>query len=218
MSDWPGHRYDVRIEPSEASTSVRLCVFSGSSAGARPVYTQQAGALGRQLSQRGIGLVYGGSSNGLMGVVARAVIAGGGDVIGVIPRHLVDRGARGCSLGDLRVVGSMHERKALMADLADEFIAMPGGFGTLAELFEIITWAQLGLHTKPIGLLNVAGYFDRFTELVEHAVAEGFVKQAHRGLLMIRDDPALLLDALLGEAQNPPLPRPDVGRQAPILR
>jgi uncharacterized protein (TIGR00730 family) len=182
------------------------------------VYTQQARALGRQLAQRGIGLVHGGSSRGLMGAVARAVLAGGGDVIGVIPQHLIDRGAGGNPLGELRVVGSMHERKALMADLADAFIAMPGGFGTLDELFEIVTWAQLGLHTKPIGLLNVAGYFDRFTELVEHAVAEGFVEPAHRGLLTTCDDPALLLDRLLSESQNPPPPRQDVRRQAPILR
>ena len=153
-----------------------------------------------------------------MGVVARAVIAGGGDVIGVIPQHLVDRGGTGTPLGELRVVGSMHERKALMADLADAFIAMPGGFGTLDELFEIVTWAQLGLHTKPIGLLNVAGYFDRFNALVEHAVAEGFVAPAHRELLMTRDEPALLLDGLLSQSTAPPSPRPGAPRQAPLLR
>jgi uncharacterized protein (TIGR00730 family) len=197
---------------------IRVCVFSGSSAGARPVYTQQARNLGQQLSQRGIGLVYGGSSRGLMGVVARAVLAGGGEVIGVIPQHLLDRGSGGSPLGEQRVVGSMHERKALMADLADAFIAMPGGFGTLDELFEIVTWAQLGLHSKPIGLLNVAGYFDRLDELVQHAVAEGFVEPAQRGLLMMHDEPARLLDALLSRSAQPQPPRPEAQRQAPILR
>jgi len=154
-----------------------------------------------------------------MGAVARAVIAGGGEVIGVIPQHLLDRGGAGASpLGEQRVVGSMHERKALMADLADAFVAMPGGFGTLDELFEIVTWAQLGLHSKPIGLLNVAGYFDRLIELVEHAVTEGFVASAQRGLLLTRDEPAVLLDGLLAQLPDPTTPRPDERRQAPILR
>src|SRR5450631_733872 len=143
--------------------SLRVCVFSGSNPGARVVYTQQARLLGQQLARRNIGLVYGGSGRGLMGVVARAVLAGGGDVIGVIPAHLLDREGSSRALGEQRVVGSMHERKALMADLANAFIAIPGGFGTLDELFEIVTWAQLGLHAKPIGLLNVAGYFDTLT-------------------------------------------------------
>jgi uncharacterized protein (TIGR00730 family) len=135
-----------------------------------------------------------------MGVLARAVVQDGGDVIGVVPTHLLDQEAVGEPIGELRVVGSMHERKALMADLADAFIAMPGGFGTLDELFEIITWAQLGLHTKPIGLLNVAGYFDTLTALVEHATLEGFVPPKSRGLLLRQDEPALLLDALLNDA------------------
>jgi uncharacterized protein (TIGR00730 family) len=174
-----------------------VCVFSGSHRGVRTAYTQQARLLGRDLARRGIGLVYGGSTRGLMGDVARAVIENGGDVIGVVPTHLLDQEAVGEPIGELRVVGSMHERKALMAGLADAFIAMPGGFGTLDELFEIITWSQLGLHTKPIGLLNVAGYFDMLIALVEHATVEGFVPSRSRGLLLTRDDPTLLLDALL---------------------
>lgn len=197
---------------------MRVCVFSGSNPGVRPAYTQQARVLGRLLCRRGIGLVYGGSGRGLMGVLARTVVAGGGDVVGVTPAHLHEREAVGGPPGDVRVVGSMHERKALMADLADAFIAMPGGFGTLDELFEIVTWAQLGLHTKPIGLLNVAGYFDRLTELIEHAVAEGFVEPGQRTLLMTHAEPALLLDSLLGQLTAPEPRRPPAPRQTTLIR
>jgi uncharacterized protein (TIGR00730 family) len=155
------------IQPPTAPTSFRVCVFCGSSSGTRAIYARRARALGRGLCQRGVGLVYGGSNRGLMGVVADTVSAGGGEVIGVIPEHLLEGVVANSTLGELRVVSSMHQRKALMADLADAFIAMPGGFGTLDELFEIITWAQLGLHAKPIGLLNVG------QPLVRDPVGEG---------------------------------------------
>lgn len=178
------------------------------------MYTQQARVLGQLLCQRGVGLVYGGSTQGLMGVIARTVIAGAGDVIGVIPEHLRERGAIGGALGELRVVGSMHERKALMADLADGFIAMPGGFGTLDELFEILTWAQLGLHAKPIGLLNVAGYFDRLNDLVEHAAAEGFIEPGSRDLLITHAEPERLLDSLVSRVDS----RQPWRSQAKLLR
>jgi uncharacterized protein (TIGR00730 family) len=178
----------------------RVCVFCGSSPGARAEYGQQAWQLGRLLAQRDVGLVYGGSTRGLMGIVARAVMAAGGDVIGVMPEHLIEREGASRPVGELRVVHSMHERKALMADLSDAFIALPGGFGTLDELFEIVTWAQLGLHAKPIGLLNVAGYFDPLTALVDHAVVEGFVDADRRALLTTGTEPAALLDGLLSLA------------------
>src|ERR1043165_174167 len=139
----------------------RVCVFCGSSPGARPEYRQAAEAMGRLLASRRIGLVYGGGNVGLMGLLADAALSAGGEVIGVIPRHLDAREVAHRGLPDLRVVASMHERKALMADLSDAFIALPGGLGTLEEMFEILTWAQLGLHRKPCGLLNVLGYFDR---------------------------------------------------------
>src|SRR6266404_9183331 len=147
----------------------RVCVFSGSSFGARPMCADAAATLARELARRGIGLVYGGGSVGLMGVVADAVLEAGGEVIGVIPRALATKEIAHQGLADLRVVPSMHERKALMTELADGFIALPGGFGTFDELFEAITWAQLGLHNKPVGLLDVADYFAPLRALVVHA-------------------------------------------------
>lgn len=148
------------------------------------------------LAQRGHGLVYGGGSVGLMGVVADAVLIGGGEVIGVIPEALATKELAHPNITIMHVVPSMHARKARMAELSDAFIAMPGGFGTFEELFEVITWAQLGIHRKPIGLLNVAGYFDPLMELVEHAIAEGFIKPEHRQLIVVCDQPATLLDNL----------------------
>ena len=171
----------------------RVCVFCGSSAGARPVYAEAARAMGRLLAERGIGLVYGGGNVGLMGEVADAVLAGGGEVVGVIPRSLVEREVGHGGLSELRVVGTMHERKAMMADLADGFVALPGGFGTLDELCEILTWSQLGIHAKPCGILNVDGYFDALLALFDHAVAEAFVRPAHRALVLQATDPAALL-------------------------
>jgi uncharacterized protein (TIGR00730 family) len=174
----------------------RLCVFCGSSPGARPEYRAAAAELGRALASRGIGVVYGGASVGLMGVLADAALAAGGEVIGVIPRALLAREVGHSSLPDLRIVGSMHERKALMAELADGFVALPGGIGTLEELFEVWTWAQLGEHEKPCALLDVAGYYRPLLSFVDHQVAEGFVRPEHRRMLVVASDPVGLLDAL----------------------
>lgn len=174
----------------------RLCVFCGSSSGLQPAYHSAAQSLGRALTDRRIGLVYGGAHVGLMGAVADAVLSGGGEVIGVIPRALVEREIAHRGLTELRVVDSMHERKALMADLANGFVALPGGAGTLEELFEVWTWAQLGLHRKPCGLLNVNGYFDALGEFLDHATSEGFLRAEHRAMLMMETDPAVLLDRL----------------------
>jgi uncharacterized protein (TIGR00730 family) len=177
----------------------RICVFSGSSVGARAAYADAAQNLGRALVRRGLGLVYGGGSIGLMGIVADTVLAAGGDVIGVIPRALATREIAHHGLPDLRVVGSMHERKALMAELADAFVALPGGFGTFEELLEMVTWTQLGLQRKPLGAVNVDGYFDPLRALVERAIAERFVRPSHRALLVFADDPDTLLDRLAAE-------------------
>jgi uncharacterized protein (TIGR00730 family) len=174
----------------------RICVFAGSSAGIRPEYLAAAADLGRVLAERGIGLVYGGARVGLMGAVADAVLAGAGSVTGVIPRALVEKEVAHSGLTDLRVVTSMHERKALMADLSDGFIALPGGWGTLDEFFEILTWAQLGIHRKPCGLVNVLGYFERLLSFLDHSVEQGFVRREYDSLIAVSDDPATLLDAM----------------------
>ena len=179
---------------------MRVCVFCGSSAGGRPVFAKQARAFGQILAARGVGLVYGGGHVGLMGILADAVLADGGEVQGVIPRALEDRELAHQRLTALHVVETMHQRKALMADLADGFAALPGAFGTGDELFEILTWAQLGLHGKPIGLLNVAGFFDPLLAWLDRAVDEAFLKPPHRDLLLVADDPGRLLEMLL----NPP--------------
>ncbi len=175
----------------------RLCVFCGSSAGGRPEYTEAARQFGGFMAQHGLGLVYGGGHVGLMGVLADAVLQGGGEVIGVIPQALVDRELAHAGLSELRVVGSMHQRKALMADLADGFAALPGGYGTGDELFEILTWAQLGLHTRPIGLLNTAGYFDALLAWLDRMVAEQFLRPEHRRLLLTAENSEALLNLLL---------------------
>lgn len=175
----------------------RVCVYCGSSPGDRPLYAEVARALGRRLAERGLGLVYGGGHVGLMGIIADAALAAGGEVVGVIPQRLVDAEVAHHGLSRLEVVTSMHERKARMAELADAFIALPGGFGTLDELFEILTWAQLGLHGKPCGLLDVEGYFTALVAWADQAVAAGFVRPRHRELLMTDDDCDRLLDRLL---------------------
>ncbi len=172
----------------------RICVFCGSSPGARPEYVEVTRQLGHILAARHLGLVFGGSRVGLMGVLAAATLAAGGEVTGVIPRGLVAKEVGMVELPDLRVVGTMHERKALMAELSDGFIALPGGLGTLEEFFEVLTWAQLGLHTRPCGLLNVAGYFDHLVSFLDHVAAERFVQPEHRAMVLIDDDPAALLD------------------------
>jgi uncharacterized protein (TIGR00730 family) len=162
----------------------RICVFCGSSAGFTGTYRAAAMELGRFLTEQGLGLVYGGGRIGLMGVVADAVLAHGGQVIGVIPQPMVAREIWHSGLTELRIVPSMHARKSLMAELADAFIALPGGFGTFEEFCEMITWSQLGIHRKPCGLLNVAGYYDPLLELFDHAVAEGFLKRENRELVL----------------------------------
>ena len=172
----------------------RICVFTGSSAGRRASYESAAVALGQSLVRRGFELVYGGARVGLMGAVADSVLASGGHVTGVIPQALVDREVAHTGLSDLRVVSSMHERKALMADLSDGFVALPGGWGTLEELFEVLTWAQLGLHRKPCGLLNVDGYFDPLLTFLQHAVTEGFVKAEFERMLPVEASADTLLD------------------------
>src|SRR5213082_3858021 len=180
----------------------RICVFSGSNTGKRQEYQQAARDLGQELVARGLGLVYGGASVGLMGVIADTVLADGGEVIGVIPRALFRREVAHEHLTTLHEVGSMHERKALMADLSDGFIALPGGFGTFDELFEITTWAQLGLHSKPVGVLNVADYFAPLLALIAHATKEGFIPPGPTHFLLQEKDPAMLLNRF--EAYTPP--------------
>ncbi|HEY6937198.1 MAG TPA: TIGR00730 family Rossman fold protein [Terriglobales bacterium] len=171
----------------------RICVFCGSSDGARPEYLDAATELGKQLAATNIGLVYGGAGVGLMGAVADAVLAAGGEVIGVMPRSLVEREVAHSKVRDLRVVGSMHERKALMAEVADAFIALPGGLGTLEEFFEVWTWAQLGEHTKPLGMLNVAGYYDPLLVFFDHLVSQRFIRPEHRAMVLVEQDSAALL-------------------------
>jgi uncharacterized protein (TIGR00730 family) len=176
----------------------RICVFCGSSRGARPGYAEAAAGLGRLLVAEGIGVVYGGGAVGLMGVLADAVLAEDGEIIGVIPQALVDREIGHPGVADMRVVGSMHERKALMADLSDAFVALPGGLGTLEELFEVYTWAQLGLHSKPCGLLDVEDYYAGIAGFLAHAVEERFLPEQHRALLMVEREPRALLDRVRG--------------------
>lgn len=172
----------------------RICVYAGSNTGKRPAYQRLAAELGDALVERGLGLVYGGGCVGLMGVIADAVLARGGEVIGVIPHFLARRELLHAGVPDMRVVASMHERKALMAELADGFVALPGGMGTLEELFETLTWTQLGLHAKPCGLLDVDGYFGGLVSLLDHCVEEGFVRREHRAMLIVEAEPAGLLD------------------------
>ena len=174
----------------------RLCVFCGSSVGSNPAYAEAAVTLGSLLARRGIGLVYGGGNVGLMGVIADAALAAGGEVIGVIPKALADREVAHHGVTELRVVDSMHTRKAMMADLSDAFIAMPGGVGTFEEFFEAITWTQLGLHRKACGLLNVAGFYTPLAAFIDQAVSDGFIKPVHRAAIVVDDNPERLLDTL----------------------
>jgi hypothetical protein len=188
----------------------RLCVFAGSSTGARAQYADAARELAFEMVRRGLGIVYGGGSVGLMGALADAALEAGGEVIGVIPKPLASREVAHTGLTELRVVHSMHERKATMAALVDGFVALPGGLGTLEETLEVLTWSQLGIHRKPIGILNVAGYFDGLLKLLTHAIGEGFVRREYLGLLVLEDTPAPLLDAL--KTWRPPaLPRAWLG-------
>jgi uncharacterized protein (TIGR00730 family) len=174
----------------------RVCIYCGSSIGNQPIYREMAEAMGALLARRGIGLVYGGGNVGLMGVVADAALAGGGEVIGVIPHSLANREIAHAGVTDLRVVDSMHTRKALMAELSDAFIAMPGGVGTFEEFFEAVTWTQLGVHRKPCGLLNVGGFYAPLAAFIDQAVTEGFIKPTHRAMIVVDDDPERLLNSL----------------------
>ncbi|HUD68247.1 MAG TPA: TIGR00730 family Rossman fold protein [Candidatus Sulfotelmatobacter sp.] len=174
----------------------RICVFCGSSQGSRPEYRAAAEDMAAELVRRNIGLVYGGGNVGLMGIIADAVLKAGGEAQGVIPEHLMAREVGHNGLTKLHVVRSMHERKALMTDLSDAFIALPGGFGTLEEFCEIVTWSQLGLHAKPCGILNVHRYYSRLLAMFDHAVQERFLKPENRALVLARDSVAELLQAL----------------------
>jgi uncharacterized protein (TIGR00730 family) len=171
-------------------------VFCGASTGSNPAYREAAEALGRQLAERRLTLVYGGGAVGLMGIVADAALAAGGEVIGIIPQSLKDKEIGHPGLTRLEVVDGMHARKARMAELSDAFIALPGGLGTLEELFEVWTWGQLGYHAKPLGLLEVNGFYEKLTGFLDHIVGEGFVRTPHRDMLQVSESPRTLLDAL----------------------
>jgi uncharacterized protein (TIGR00730 family) len=184
----------------------RICVFCGSASGVNPAYAEAARSLGREIVARGMSLVFGGGQVGLMGVIADAALEAGGEVTGIIPHALAAREVAHQRLTTLRVVDSMHERKALMAELSDAFIAMPGGFGTYEEFFEVVTWTQLGVHRKPCGLLNVAGFYDPLVQFVDAATAEEFIRPQHRSAVLVHHDPAALIDQLAG-AVLPEVPR-----------
>src|SRR5690349_9771523 len=176
---------------------MNLCVFCGSAVGVRASYTEAAQRLATLMAKRGIGLVYGGGNIGLMGVIADAVMSAGGSVTGVMPRNLLAREIGHAGITDLRVVDTMHQRKALMADLSSGFIALPGGYGTFDEFFEVVTWTQLGLHRKGCGLLNLDGYYDPFIAMLDRAVADGFIKPENRPLVLDDSSPERLLDRVL---------------------
>lgn len=183
----------------------QLCVYCGSRSGRHPAYLDAARVLGRALAHRGIGLVYGGARVGLMGAVADAVLEGGGRAVGVIPAFLQDRELAHAGLAELHVTETMHERKAIMAELSDGFLALPGGIGTMEELFETWTWAQIGVHAKPCGLLNTHGYYDQLSGFLDHALAEGFVRTPHREQLLVDDEPERLLDRLTVAVERAPI-------------
>jgi uncharacterized protein (TIGR00730 family) len=180
----------------------RVCVYAGSNPGNDPAFADAARSLGTLLAEREIGVVFGGGKVGLMGVIADAALAAGGEVIGVMPQALIDREIGHRGLTELEVVDSMHERKARMAELSDGFVALPGGIGTLEELIEVYTWSQLGIHDKACGVLNVAGYYDALARFLDHAVTAGFLRPQHRETLAVADTPAELLEAL--SAYTPP--------------
>jgi uncharacterized protein (TIGR00730 family) len=197
----------IAAEQSSLTRVERICVFCGASPGARPAYRDVSAELARVLVANGIGVVYGGGGVGLMGALADAVLAEGGEVTGIIPRALMDREIAHRDVADMRVVGSMHERKALMAELADAFVALPGGLGTLEELFEVYTWAQLGLHRKPCALLNVDGYYDGVVRFLSHAVAERFLREEHREMLIVEREPEALIERLRRFEPDAALPK-----------
>ncbi len=182
----------------------RLCVFCGSNEGLNPIYKEIAIQVGEILVRKGIGLVYGGGSIGLMGAVAESVQRAGGEVVGIITKNLLDVEMVNKSVPRMCVVGSMHERKALMSDLSDGFLALPGGFGTLEEFCEVVTWCQLGIHRKPCGLLNVAAFYDPLLAMCDHAVKEGFISKIDRQLILAEEDPEALISRLNNFEVPPP--------------
>jgi uncharacterized protein (TIGR00730 family) len=179
-----------------------ICVFCGSNSGANPLYAEAAHNLGRLIAARGLRLVYGGARVGLMGALADAALAAGAHVTGIMPIALVEKEIAHAGLTELRTVGSMHERKAMMADRSDAFLGLPGGAGTLEEVFEVWTWGQLGHHRKPVGLLNVAGFYDKLGAFLDHQMSERFVREEHRQMLAIESDPETLLDGF--DSYEPP--------------
>ncbi len=179
-----------------------VCVYCGSNPGRSPEYIRYARVLAKELVTRNIGLVYGGASVGIMGAIANTVLDGGGEVIGVMPQSLVDKEVSHNGLTELKVVNTMHERKAIMAEMSDGFIALPGGLGTIEEIFEVLTWSQLGFHKKPCSFLNIKQYYNSLSLFLDHAVEEQFIKPVHREMLLIEDDPSKLLDAM--EEYDPP--------------
>ena len=181
----------------------RICVFCGSTTGSHPAFEQVTGELGKLLVKGRLGLVYGGGNIGLMGVIAKTVLKEGGEVIGIIPEALAEKELAFQEIADLRIVQTMHERKALMEQLSDGFIALPGGYGTLEEICEMITWAQLGIHHKPCGLLNLEGFYDAFLAFLDHQVQQGFVTKSNRTLVMDAKDPETLLEAMLVKGNCP---------------
>jgi len=180
----------------EKRTFERICVFCGSSSGLRKQYREIAKMTARAMASRGIDLVYGGGRVGLMGIIADEMLRCGRDVIGIIPQAIATREVAHQELTDLRIVRSMHERKSLMTELSDGFIALPGGFGTFEELFEVITWSQLGIHSKPIGILNSEGYYDPILEMIDRGIDEEFIRPQYRDLTVVSDDPVDLLDRM----------------------
>ncbi len=195
--DEPSHTLD------QVTSIKRICVFAGSSPGTRDSYVATARALGRELCEREYGLVFGGSQVGLMGAIAETVLENGGEVVGVIPDAIASKVDTHPGLTELHVVGTMHERKAFMAKVSDAFVALPGGLGTLEELFEVLTWAQLGIHRKPGAIVNVEGYYDGLLEFLDHAVEERFIKPAHKSMLLVDANVVSLLDAI--DQYEPPL-------------
>jgi uncharacterized protein (TIGR00730 family) len=188
----------------------RICVFCGTNTGSRPDYGAAARELGRILAEQGIELVYGGASVGIMGELADSVHEHGGHVTGIIPQQLMEKEAAHTGIANLIVVASMHQRKSQMADMSDGFIALPGGIGTLEGFFEILTWSQLGIHAKPSGILNVAGYFDGLTRFLDHAVKEGFLTEEHRSAIIMETEPRRLLERM--QAYTPPASEKLMGR------
>lgn len=198
--------HELRKAGIQAQRGMRIAIYCGANGGNDPLYREAAAAMSGFLAQAGVGVVYGGGNVGLMGTIADAALKQGGEVIGVIPQALMDKELGHGGVTQLFIVRSMHERKQMMVDLSDGFIALPGGFGTLDELFETLTWLQLSFHGKPVGLLNVNGFFDGLLTFMDHMTSQGFLKQAHRDGVLVSEDPAQLLEKMRG------FKAPDLGK------